>query len=133
MDNILWTVNILRKKDTTEWEGHITKDTKEVLEFLKNNNTTNDLLIGNAVLLNYISNAYCSANSWVSHPYNTPNRERRLEQERNFLKTGSKPPEWKNRRIILIIDKGSNDIIIIKPDLFKERIFENSRYIIFIL
>ncbi|MBK8141866.1 MAG: hypothetical protein IPK57_13350 [Chitinophagaceae bacterium] len=133
MDNILWTVNILRKKDTTEWEGHITKDTKEVLEFLKNNNTTNDLLIGNAVLLNYISNAYCSANSWVSHPYNTPNRERRLEQERNFLKTGSKPPEWKNRRIILIIDKVSNDIIIIKPDLFKERIFENSRYIIFIL
>ena len=133
LDNILWTVNILRKKDTSEWEGHITKDTKEVLEFLKNNKTTNDLLIGNAVLLNYISNAYCSANSWVSHPYNTPNRERRLEQEKNFLKTGSKPPEWKNRRIILIIDKVSNDIIIIKPDLFKERIFENSRYIIFIL
>lgn len=132
-DNILWTVNILRKKETTEWEGHITKDTKEVLEFLKDNSTVNDLLIGNAVLINYISHAYCPANSWVSHPYNTPNREDRIVQEKNFLRTGAMPADWKNRRVLLITDKESNDSIITKPDFFKERIFENNRYSIFIL
>ena len=129
-DNILWTTNVLRKKETTEWEGHISKDTEEVLTFLKTNGSTADLLIGNAPLVNYLANVYSPANSWVSHPFNTPKREERIQVMKNFLQTNIRPVEWGNRRILLIIHK-KNEPLTILPSLQKNKLFENNSYAIF--
>ncbi len=129
-DNFLWTVNILRKKETTEWEGHITNDTQKVLFFLKATTTSKDLLTGNAPLINYLVNAYAPANSWVSHPFNTPKREDRIITMQNFLQTGTQPAEWKNQRILIVINKKS-DLLTIHPSLQKNKLFENNSYIIF--
>lgn len=106
-DNVLWTSNLLRGKNDVEWEGHITKDTKEVLDFLKENATNKDLLVGDAALVNYLANVYTSVNVWASHPYNTPNRDQRVLQTKQFLKTWIKPPEWKDRRVIVVLKKAT--------------------------
>lgn len=106
-DNILWTANLLRGKNDIEWEGHISKDTKEVLDYLSSNTSNKDLLVGDAALVNYLANAYTPVNVWSSHPYNTPNREQRIEQTKMFLETGIKPPEWKDRRVIVVLKRNA--------------------------
>ncbi len=129
-DNFLWTVNILRKKETTEWEGHITDDTEQVLTFLKKTTTSKDLLTGNASLINYLVNVYAPANSWISHPFNTPKIEDRISIMQNFLQTGTQPAEWMNRKILIVINKKSEPITI-HTSLQINKSFENSSYVIF--
>jgi hypothetical protein len=131
-DNLLWTVNVLRKKETVEWEGHITNETEQVLIFLKETTSPNDLLTGNAPMINYLVNVYAPANSWVSHPFNTPNREERIKIMQNFLLGAIQPPEWKNRRILIVLNKKS-ELSMIHPSLQTKKLFENSSYIIFTL
>ena len=131
-DNILWTTNILRKKETAEWEGHISKDTEKVLAFIKTTGSTMDLLIGNAPLVNYLGNVYTPANTWVSHPFNTPNREERILIMRNFIQNGTRPEEWKGRRVLLIINKKSEPLVV-HPSLQLNKVFENDTYTIFTL
>lgn len=128
-DNILWTVNLLRKKEKFEWEGHITTATKNVFEFLHSTAYPNDLLVGNARLVNYMSNVYTHTNSWVSHPYNTPNKQIREDIMKDYFKTGKKPDIWKNRRLFIVLDKTKP--IEIDTSLSKKKIFENERYIIY--
>jgi len=129
-DNILWTINLVRKKETTEWEGHITKDTEQVLGYLQTNTSTQDLLTGNASLVNYLANVYTPANSWISHPYNTPKKEERNIQMQLFLQTGVQVPEWKGRRILIVLNK-KNESPKIHSSLYTNKLFENNTYIIF--
>jgi hypothetical protein len=128
-DNIIWTANLLRGKNDIEWEGHITKETQEVLTFLRSNAGNKDLLVGNASLVNYLANVYTHTNAWVSHPFNTPNREARILQMQNFLETGVKPLEWKDRRIIIVLKK--KEAVKLLPSLLNNKLFENESYIIF--
>lgn len=127
-DNILWTTNLLLKKDRTEWEGHITNDTREVLEYLKKNSSANDLAIGNASLVCYLLNVYSPANAWVSHPYNTPEREKRMEQVNLFLKNRMRPEAWRGRRILVIFKKNQPETTPGIPNA--THLFENESYII---
>jgi hypothetical protein len=129
-DNILWTTNLLRGKNDTEWEGHITKDTKQVLDHLKNNATNKDLLLGNATLVNYLSHTCTPASAWVSHPYNTPNIEQRSLQAKTFLESGVRSPEWNDRRVLIVLDK-RKELTYITPSLQTNKLFENNSYIIF--
>ena len=131
-DNILWTTNILRKKETTEWEGHITSDTKELLSFLKKTSTPRDLLTGNAPLINYLANVYTAANAWVSHPFNTPNREERAKTMQHFLETGIRPAAWEGRRLLIVINK-KNEPVTLHSSLQLNKVFENNTYRLFIL
>ncbi len=129
-DNILWTLNLLRKKETVEWEGHISGDTRQTLRFLKTNALSSDLLTGNAPLINYLANVYTPANAWVSHPYNTPKRQERNGQMSDFLLTGIKPAEWGKRRVWLVVNKKSEPLKIYQG-LTVNKLFENNTYIIF--
>jgi hypothetical protein len=130
-DNILWIGNELRNKNNAEWEGHITNDTKEVFDYLHKATDENDLLTGNAPLINYMANVYSPANAWVSHPYNTPNREQRVAAMDHYLQTGIQPPEWASRRLIIVVNKKINPVTII-PALLANKMFENNTYAIFI-
>ena len=129
-DNALWIGNELRSKNNAEWEGHITTDTKEVFSYLHTTSSANDLLIGNAPLINYMANVYSPVNTWVSHPYNTPNREKRIQEMNQFLQTGIRPAEWINRRLILVLTKKANPLTVY-PGLRTNKSFENNTYIIF--
>jgi hypothetical protein len=129
-DNILWTANLLRGKNDTEWEGHITKDTRQVLDYLKSNATNKDLLVGNASLVNYLSHVYTPASAWVSHPYNTPHWDQRSLQTKIFFESGIKPPEWNDRKILVILDK-RKELIYITPSLLVNKLFSNDSYIVF--
>jgi hypothetical protein len=129
-DNILWTVNLLKDTNNIEWEGHITKDTQQVLKFLQLNASNKDLLVGNATLVNYLTNVYTDTNAWVSHPFNTPKREERISQMHFFLQTGTKPQEWKNRRILIVLNKKTGSMKLL-PSLLNNKLFENDSYIIF--
>lgn len=131
LDNTLWTANLFRDKATVEWEGHITADTKEILDHLKKNSTPDDLLVGNARLVNYMANVYSSANAWVSHPYNTPVRDKRIEIMNQYFQTGIVPAYWKGRRIVIVLDKRDNSPVI-NPSLTAHQVFENGSYRIFI-
>ncbi len=128
-DNILWTANLLKGKNDTEWEGHISSDTKQVLDYLRSNSTNKDLLLGNASLVNYLANVYTKANAWVSHPYNTPNRDNRILQMKSFFESGTIIPAWENRRILIVTDK-KKESAYITPSLHANKLFENDSYFI---
>lgn len=110
-DNILWTANLLRGKNDREWEGHISKDTREVLAWLQTNTTSKDLLVGDATLVNYLANVYTSVNVWASHPYNTPNRDQRLSETMRFLETGIKPASWGKNRLVVVLYQRKKSIL----------------------
>ncbi|MCX6317385.1 MAG: hypothetical protein NTW29_08860 [Bacteroidetes bacterium] len=129
LDNTFWVYNQLREKATVEWEGHITQDTKDVFNYLHTHTRPDDLLIGNAQLVNYMANVYSPANAWVSHPYNTPMIYDRDDRMDHYLGTGEKPAEWKSRRIMLIVDKRLPEMKI-SPLLQGEKIWENTTYTI---
>lgn len=129
-DNLIWSAKLLTGTNNIEWEGHITNDTRQVLTFLKSNATNKDLLVGNASLVNYLANAYTHTNAWVSHPFNTPKREERIIQMQNFLETGSNLPEWKDRRILIVLNKKMEPLKLF-PSLQNNKMFENDSYIIF--
>jgi hypothetical protein len=129
-DNILWIGNILKSKNTVEWEGYITKDSKDVFDFLNKTTTTNDLLVGNAPLINYMAGLYTPLNAWASHPYNTPKREERFKLMKDFLQTGDKLTEWANRRMIIVMSK-KDTAITLYYTLKKNKLFENTTYAIF--
>jgi hypothetical protein len=129
-DNLIWSAKLLTGTNNIEWEGHITNDTQRVLNFLKSNGTNKDLLVGNASLVNYLANVYTHTNAWVSHPFNTPKREERISQMQNFLQTGAKPPEWKDRRILIILNKKMEPVKLFSS-LQNNKLFENDSYIIF--
>ncbi|NOT51633.1 MAG: hypothetical protein HOP10_10180 [Chitinophagaceae bacterium] len=131
-DNILWTANLLRGKNDTEWEGHISKDTRDVLDYLNKNATSSDLLIGNATLVNYLANVYTHTNAWVSHPYNTPNREMRMMQEKLVLEERVVQSFWKDRKLFLVIDKRKEWTTPVSLPLLANKVFENNSYTIFI-
>lgn len=131
LDNTVWTANLFRDKANVEWEGHITTDTKDVFNFLEKNAAPNDLLTGNARLINYMANVYSAANAWVSHPYNTPLRNERVEIMNRFLQSGIRPKEWNGRRILIVLDKRDNPPVV-HPSLTSNKVFENSSYSIFI-
>jgi hypothetical protein len=130
-DNILWTTNLLRQTNNIESEGHITKDTQQVLKFLESNTTNKDLLVGNASLVNYLANVYTHTNAWVSHPFNTPNREERIKQMEHYLETGVRPPEWKDRRVLVVTERAK--VLNISHPLKVNFLFQNRSYIIFTL
>ena len=131
LDNTLWITNKLLDRSATESEGHITRDTKEILDWLAKNGNRNDLLLGNSSLVNYLANTYTAVNSWESHPYNTPMIEERRKQELEFLQSGERPGNWNGRRIILLVDTQAAAPAI-NPQLTTKIIFANSRYQLFI-
>jgi hypothetical protein len=131
LDNTLWSANLFREKATVEWEGYITTDTKNVFAFLEKNSSPNDLLVGNARLVNYMANVYSSANSWLSHPYNTPRIAERQEQMNTYFASGIKPAEWNGRHILIVLDKREKLLPVIAPSLTSNKMFENNSYIIF--
>jgi hypothetical protein len=129
-DNIIWTANLLRQTNNFEWEGHITKDTQQVLKFLESNAGNKDLVVGNASLVNYLANVYTHTNAWVSHPFNTPKREERIIQMQNYLETDVKPLEWKDRRILIVLNKKMEPTKLF-PSMHYNKLLENDSYIIF--
>ena len=131
LDNTLWVTNKLLDRSATESEGHITRDTKEILDWLAINGSPNDLLVGNSSLVNYLANTYTAVNSWESHPYNTPMIEERRKQELEFMQSGVRPANWSGRRIILLLDTQAAAPAI-NPQLTAKIIFSNSRYQLFI-
>ena len=126
-DNILWTSKLLAGKYSSEWEGHISNDTREVLDYLEHNGSANDLLIGNASLVNYLANAHSPVNAWISHPYNTPSIESRNLEVQNYLTIGKVPSNWEGRRILVLINKKSGEIINAPA---RVKLMENDSYIL---
>lgn len=124
VDNTLWVYNQLREKATTEWEGHLSADTKAVLHFLGENTNSNHLLTGNSRLVNYMANVYSAANAWYSHPYNTPDIEKRKSEMEIYFSSGVRPAAWNGRHVLIVLDKR----LSAQPAMKERNIYENNSY-----
>ncbi len=131
-DNLLWTTNLLRKKEKNEWIGHLKPDTKSTLNWLARNTGNKDLVFSNEYLINYYSNVYGSSYSWHSHVYNTPIHEVRRAQADSFLVTGTILTEWEGRRKIIVMRKDGPGYTTLYPPFRLKPVYENRGYIIFI-
>ena len=129
-DNILWYAAMLKSKESHETIRHISKDTQQILSWLGHHTTSNDLLVSNEYMVSYMSNAYASSYSWVGHVYNTPDFTLKQRQALEFLKTGIPLPEWKERHLLILINKNQADVPV-AMELKKTRLFENKTYEIF--
>lgn len=130
MDNGLWIGNHLRQKNTTEWEGYLSDDTRQLFKFLHAEAKAADMLVSKDRLVSYMANVYSAANSWVSHPYNTPNRPLRVLIMDRALEDGMIPAEWQNRRLLVVINK-KDEPFTVHPSLARQKLFENNSYIVF--
>lgn len=131
-DNILWYTNLFRSYAKDETIGYISKDTQEILNWLKLHTTTSTLLVSNEYPVSYMSNAYSSSYSWVGHIYNTPDFALRRKQALEFLRTGIPPQEWKERQVLILVNKKRISIPV-AAILKKKRLFENENYVVFAL
>jgi hypothetical protein len=129
-DNILWYVNIFRSYAKDETIGYISKETREILDWLKHHTTTHTLLVSNEYAVSYMSNAYSPAYSWTGHIYNTPDFALKKKQALEFLKTGVSLAEWKERQVLIIVNKKLTTVPIAAA-LKKNRLFENELYEVF--
>ena len=127
-DNILWIGNHLRGKEHSEWEGYLKKNTIEVFNYLAHNSSPNDLIVGHASLINYMANVYTPANAWVSHPYNTPAFDQRMQVMTDYLKTGIPVHQWTGRRLLIVINKQQQ--VEVNEMLKKNKLFENDSYLV---
>jgi hypothetical protein len=131
-DNILWTSNLLRKKERNEWIGHLTVDTKNTLGWLSVHTSSTDIIFSNEYLINYYSNIYGSSNSWHSHVYNTPDLEKRRAEADAFITNGSVLKEWEGRRKLIVMRKNNPGYDSVYPQFSMKPVYENRGYIIFI-
>lgn len=130
-DNILWYAAMLKSKESHETIRHISKDTQQILSWLGHHTTSNDLLVSNEYMVSYMSNAYASSYSWAGHVYNTPDFTLKQRQALEFLKTGIPLPEWKERHLLILINKNQADVPV-AMELKKTRLFENKTYVIYV-
>jgi hypothetical protein len=131
-DNILWTINLLRKKEKSEWIGHLKSDTVGVLKWMSKNLNSTDLVFSNEYLVNYYSNVYGKSYSWHSHVYNTPLFAERKAQADRYLSTGEELKEWQGWRKVIVMRKIDPGVKILFPPLKLHPVFENNGYIVFI-
>lgn len=129
-DNFIWTYTMLAEKNTTESESHLSPATKDILLYLQKTTRPDDLITGNAPLVSYMANVYSAANVWISHPYNTPEADKRKKQMQQFLQTGIPLPEWAGRHVLIITDKENKNSSTVNPVLLQHKLFENNRYIL---
>jgi hypothetical protein len=129
-DNLLWYSIGMRSTARSESVSYITNDTRDILQWLSKNTTTNDLLLSNEDLVPYMANAYASSYSLTGHVYNTPDFQTKQQQQQAFLLAGITRPEWRGRRL-LIINRKDNMKVPIKADLKKSMLFENTTYQIY--
>ncbi len=121
---------MLAEKNTTESESHLSPATKDILLYLQKTTRPDDLITGNAPLVSYMANVYSAANAWISHPYNTPEADKRKKQMQQFLQTGIPLPEWAGRHVLIITDKENKNSSTVNPVLLQHKLFENNRYIL---
>ena len=130
-DNILWYVNKWRMRAEHEGVAYITKDTQQILGWLHRNTTTNDLLISNEYMASYMANAYASSYSWTGHLYNTPDFDVKKNQALEFFRSGVPLPNWKGRRLLILIRKSKTDVPVTE-NLKRKKLFENDTYEVFV-
>lgn len=129
-DNILWYTSIMLQKHNKENESYVSMQTRQVFDWLQDNTTPNDLLISNEELVSYMASAYASTYSWFGHNYNTPFYRDKKEKAVLFFEKGVMQPEWKGRRLLVLLKKSkAGPSIAQKFSVY--RLFENQDYEIF--
>lgn len=130
-DNLLWYGSKFLFSEKKESFAYISKESSQVLSWFTKNTSTNDLLISEDIDISYLSNAYGSSYSWIGHPYNTPDFKLKSEQVSFFLKTGHSLPEWKGRRLLILVNKDHAQTSSISNSLKTYKVFSNKKYDIY--
>jgi hypothetical protein len=105
LDNFLWIINYARFTVREASTAHITAEQGETVERIRKYATRETLVVGGDETIPYLATAYTPAYAWYSHPYTTPFAAEKLKAYQQFLKEGTTPPAWKNRHLLLLLQK----------------------------
>jgi hypothetical protein len=105
LDNINWIYLNSRYTSSKSSISFIDLQQKSILEYLNKNTGINTLIIGSDECLPYLSTLYTQASPWISHVYNTPFYDQKLQAYNAYLKSGARPAGWMHRELVFIVDK----------------------------
>jgi hypothetical protein len=103
-DNILWFINYSRKNTRTHLSVYISKEQKEVLDWLKKNSDNSSLIISSDKLISTLSTVYTPAYAWTSHNLATPFLADKRKAYDNFIRQNKIDKAWLGRNLIFILN-----------------------------
>jgi hypothetical protein len=81
---------------------YLSNNDKEVLNLMNSPEYDRALVVSSDHLLGYIATVYSPLRSWVSHGFNTPYYDIRVNEIQGFFERGETQPEWGDRRLFVI-------------------------------
>jgi hypothetical protein len=134
-DNLLWICANSRRVHEPTGVTLITDEQEAILSGIEKVATYNDLIIGTDEVIPYLSSVRTKSNIWMSHPYNTPFYTKKQLVFLSFIQTGILPIEWKDRRLIFIVEKDAPSQVAIFKKLSSKLkpLAESSNYLVYLM
>jgi len=104
-DNILWLINYSRPESLTQLSVYISKEQKNVLNWLQKNTNNSSLIISGDNQISILSTVYTKAYPWTSHNLATPFLERKRKAYENFITNKVIDSAWYDRDALFILNK----------------------------
>jgi len=104
-DNILWLINYSRPASLTQLSVYISKEQKDVLNWLQINTDNSSLVISGDNQISTLSTAYTEAYPWTSHNLATPFLEHKQKAYENFINNKVIDSAWYNRDALFILNE----------------------------
>ncbi|MGZ8538845.1 MAG: hypothetical protein ACXWV9_11310, partial [Flavisolibacter sp.] len=130
IDNFLWIFNTVYSKAETPYSTYISREQKEVLNWLDEESSNKTLIVSSDNTIAYLSTVYTKAYPWYSHPYTTPFAEKKKIIQNNFLLTGIMDSSWVNREINFVLSRNDTSASISLMNFHVEKIFQTENYIV---
>ncbi|HEX2608720.1 MAG TPA: hypothetical protein VHK91_15160 [Flavisolibacter sp.] len=102
-DNIAWLANFIGSRADLPSTGHITKEQKQVMNYLDKTSNTGTLLIMDDRDLAYLSTIYTKAYPLVSHPFTTPFVQQKEKEWNAVMNQGVMQQKWLGRPVTILL------------------------------
>ena len=104
-DNTLWLINYSRPASLTQLSVYISKEQKDVLNWLQKNTNNSTLVISGDNQISILSTVYTKAYPWTSHNLATPFLERKQKAYENFITNKTIDSAWYDRDAVFILNE----------------------------
>ena len=104
-DNALWLINYSRPGSLTQLSVYISKEQKDVLNWLQKNTDNSSLVISGDNQISILSTVYTKAYPWTSHNLATPFLERKQKAYENFINNKMIDSAWYDRDALFILNE----------------------------
>jgi len=105
LDNIVWFGSFLKPHSQTSREISLTKDQKQVLNWLGRTAAPRDMVVCADFSVAFLVSTYTTARSWKGLEYHTPSYKERAREVDEAFRDGTILPVWKTMRVFYVASR----------------------------